>query len=283
MPTVNQPPAPSAEEPFPLAMTADSAASHADESPMPSKANLPSPSQARRLVYEDAPRVDLISLLPDELSIKCMHYLTPRILSKSSMVSRRWRILSSDDSLWKPICQRRWATKKHIEHKLHPRVDYTSLLDSLTVKDMKEILRARKVDMKGITEKAEMKQLVKSTTPAESPRQANMRWSGKWKASFIIAEKDAGRIDITKEELCSMKWMFRLEFADWPPNHVVKAQFNRDYSYESDMAFQGDRKMSWRFYMKDVQVEQYPPLKVSRTKDWGFSLNNGYAEFHTVE
>ncbi|KAJ3098231.1 hypothetical protein HDU97_004183 [Phlyctochytrium planicorne] len=228
-------------------------------------------------------RMDLISQLPDELSIKCLSFgLGPKALSRCSKVSRRWHLLATDDSLWKVQCRKRWAGKKHCPYRLHPSVDYTTLLDLLSVREMKEILTSRKVDLKGVTEKSEIKDLVRTTTPKKAPVQTNILWPSKWKASFIVAELDSKRIELTKEELCSLNWTFKMLYSDWPEDHVVKAKFNRDYSYESDMLF-GDRKMSWRFYLKDVQVEQYPPLKVYRTNDWGYILTNNYAIFHSLE
>ncbi|KAJ3106502.1 hypothetical protein HDU96_008210 [Phlyctochytrium bullatum] len=234
------------------------------------------------VIANDSRRLDILVMLPDELSIKCLQGLGPKTLSRCSMVSKAWHAIATDDTLWKPLCQKRWASKKHTKFGLHPRVNYLSLLDRLSVREIKDILNTRKVDIKGVTEKAELRELVKNTTP-RGPNQDGTVWPGKWKASFVVAELDASRVDITKEELCTFEWTFRMNYPDWPENHLVRAKFNRDYTYESDLSFGQDRKMSWRFYMKDIQVEQYPPLHVRRAKDWGYILDNGYAIFHSYD
>jgi F-box/WD-40 domain protein MET30 len=56
-------------------------------------------------------RIDPFSLLPREVSIKCLGYLDAISLGRAAQVSRAWRNLADDDLLWRTIC------RQHIERK----------------------------------------------------------------------------------------------------------------------------------------------------------------------
>ncbi|KAK5118318.1 hypothetical protein LTR62_002831 [Meristemomyces frigidus] len=50
---------------------------------------------------------DPFSVLPNELCLRILTYIEqPRTLARSSQVSRRWRVLVSDDMAWKSLCER---------------------------------------------------------------------------------------------------------------------------------------------------------------------------------
>ncbi|KAJ3060488.1 hypothetical protein BCR33DRAFT_852237 [Rhizoclosmatium globosum] len=221
---------------------------------------------------------DIIALLPRELSIKILGYLRgPKTLCRCTAVSRAWNSLANDELIWRNLCFLRWSIQKHISLQLHPRVDYTSLKDSLSVKEIKGILLARKVDIRGLMEKSEFVTKLVSSLPKHSPNQEGIQWRSKWKASFIVAELDSKRIILNKDELCTTNWAFRMKH--WPDEvQNIRAKFNPDYSFESDM-FSDKHTMKWRFYMNDVQVESYPELVISRNKDWSFTMQNPNAIF----
>ncbi|KAJ3131340.1 hypothetical protein HK101_004730 [Irineochytrium annulatum] len=260
---------------------------------------VPEPGVEEDVVVEEAPplprdeRKDIIALLPSELALKCLSFLRgAKTLSRCSMVSRAWYPLATDDAIWRPLCLIRWSTKKHTPPpgSLHPRVDYTHLLPLLTVREMRDILTQRHIDTRHVVEKSELRSMVASTTPRERGRRGerrvqldDVRWGGKWKASFITAEVDATRRVISKSELCGLEWDFAMLHSEWPEGRTVTAKFNRDYSYESDLFRGSERKMGWRFYVDDVQVEQYPALEVRRTSEWGFELTNQMAVFMSME
>ncbi|KAJ3116178.1 hypothetical protein HK100_001136 [Physocladia obscura] len=225
--------------------------------------------------------MDILENLPRELSIKILGYLRgPKTLSRCTLLSRTWNSLANDEVIWRNMCGLRWSRMKHIKHDLHPRVDYTSLAGSLTVKEIKGVLAVRKVDITGLFDKSDLISKLVSTLPKHSPPQQGIIWRSKWKASFIVAELDAKRVILTKEELCGVNWLIR--FKQWPPEQEsMYAKFNPDYTYESAMIAPG-HSMKWRFYANDVQVESYPELVVSRNKDWSFSMQNGHAILYST-
>ncbi|KAJ3417263.1 hypothetical protein HDV05_005719 [Chytridiales sp. JEL 0842] len=226
-------------------------------------------------------RIDILSRLPSEMSIKILGYLRgPKTLARCAAVNRTWNRLANDELNWKALCFLRWSTKQHIAKELHTRVDYSSLIQRLTIKEMKGILQSRKVDTRGLMEKSEFQERIINTLPKNSPDQTGIIWRSKWKASFVVAELDSKRTILTKDELCSLRWTFRLMYPEWPADRLINARFFPDYSYESDMPH-GPRKMSWRFYLNDIQVEQYPALSVHRDKNWGYILTNQMAIFHS--
>ncbi|KAJ3252197.1 hypothetical protein HDU77_005275 [Chytriomyces hyalinus] len=246
---------------------------------------------------------DIVGNLPRELSVKVLGFLrgtcplrpgilytssyrtdietspptAPKTLARCALVNKAWYSAANDELIWKTLCHLRWSSKKNIEPQLHPRVDYTSLVPTLSVREIKEILKARKVDIRGLFDKSDLVKALLSSLPIHSPPQQGIRWSSHWKASFIIAELDAKRTILTKDELCNIEWEFRMKH--WPEDVKSHAKFNTDYSYKSAM-FQGEHSMKWRFYANDVQVEQYPALSISREKDWGVVMQNDMAIFH---
>ncbi|KAJ3344937.1 hypothetical protein HDU83_004590 [Entophlyctis luteolus] len=172
---------------------------------------------------------------------------------------------------------------KNISFQLHPRVDYTKgLMGMLTVKEIKNLLTARKVDITGtgMFDKHDILNALATSLPKHSPRQDGIVWRSKWKASFIVAEWDSKRIILTKDELCNAEWNIR--FRQWPAEEEsMWAKFNPDYTYTSQM-IQPGHSMKWRFYANDVQVESYPELKISRAKDWRFVMQNMHAILYQV-
>ncbi|CDO70011.1 hypothetical protein BN946_scf184354.g13 [Trametes cinnabarina] len=54
-------------------------------------------------------KLDIVGLLPPEISLHVFSYLPYQSLMTCALVSRRWRTLADDQSLWKSLClSRRW-------------------------------------------------------------------------------------------------------------------------------------------------------------------------------
>ncbi|KAH8673429.1 WD domain-containing protein [Xylariales sp. PMI_506] len=70
----------------------------------------PQLSMVSREVSEQL-KIDFISALPSELSLKILGFLDCVSLCKASQVSHRWRTLADDDSVWRHLCL------QHIERK----------------------------------------------------------------------------------------------------------------------------------------------------------------------
>ncbi|KAI8930157.1 hypothetical protein BC831DRAFT_110111 [Entophlyctis helioformis] len=56
----------------------------------------------------------------------------------------------------------------------------------------------------------------------------------------------------------------------------VSVEFRSDYSYHSPLFA---KPLHWRFYGDHIQVEQYPPSRCVRTKDWGWVLTSQYSVY----
>ena len=131
-------------------------------------------------------RPSLLSL-PLELLLRIFSFLDDFDLSIVSGVNRVSYKVAADEELWKRLwytfaklnlaCSAcRWSTKKHQSLRLHPKVDYTTLLDALSQTECREILSSRSWPVKNET-LADLRRLVASTTP---PFCSNMVWAGKW-------------------------------------------------------------------------------------------------------
>lgn len=121
------------------------------------------------------------------------------------------------------------------------RADYSEIHADLTMKEIKNVLSKRGVYYKGLLERSEFVDLLTATTP----KPFYGRFASKWKSAYMVAEKDAKRTLITKDELCSISWDFK--FNQWPEDHPggAIARFQTDYTYESNIF---EQKMKWRFY-----------------------------------
>ncbi|RYO89157.1 hypothetical protein DL766_008637 [Monosporascus sp. MC13-8B] len=64
----------------------------------------PQLSTVSREVHEQL-KIDFLSALPDELSLKILCYLDCASLCKAAQVSRRWHTLSGDDVVWHRMCE----------------------------------------------------------------------------------------------------------------------------------------------------------------------------------
>ncbi|KAI0166627.1 quinon protein alcohol dehydrogenase-like superfamily [Xylariaceae sp. FL1272] len=70
----------------------------------------PQLSLVSREVHEQL-KIDFISALPVELSLKILCYLDCKSLCKTAQVSRRWSILSGDDVVWHRMCEQHIGRK----------------------------------------------------------------------------------------------------------------------------------------------------------------------------
>ncbi|KAI8812776.1 hypothetical protein BJ742DRAFT_791753 [Cladochytrium replicatum] len=187
--------------------------------------------------------IDIIGNVPYEVAIRILSHLPSAIqLSRLALLNSRFKQLANDDLLWKELCRLKWRKKRHMTHQLQPLVDYSHLISSLTIKEMKGILGLRHVNYKNLLEKSEFVHSVLTTLPDHAPKG---KWSGKWKSSYIVALLDSTRTKMTTDELCSFDWNFHF-LGHWlhPPQHN-RSKFNRDKTYESDIL---ERAMHWRWY-----------------------------------
>ncbi|KAJ3344936.1 hypothetical protein HDU83_004589 [Entophlyctis luteolus] len=199
-------------------------------------------------------------------------------LGRCAAVSRAWNIIANDELIWKDLCLRHWTTKKNVSFQLHPLVDFSKgLLRSLSVMEIKNILAVRKMNVTGIFDKSDLLAALVTSLPNYSPAQ-NLKWRSKWKASFIVAELDSKRTRLTVDEISNSDWIFRYDV--WPQDRYVSVKFNRDGTFGST-EMMGSDVMNWRLCDDegDVQIEDFPQLRVIRRPDWGYVLRNYRAVF----
>jgi F-box and WD-40 domain protein MET30 len=56
-------------------------------------------------------RIDPFSVLPGEIAIRILGYLDATSLCRAAQVSRRWKVLADDDTIWRGICEQHIGQK----------------------------------------------------------------------------------------------------------------------------------------------------------------------------
>ncbi|KAI8915849.1 hypothetical protein EDD86DRAFT_243818 [Gorgonomyces haynaldii] len=172
-------------------------------------------------------REDIISKLPDELSLKILSYLTRNDILTCSLVNKRWNLLSNDDAIWKAFCMQDWQHKQFTTMNLAHRLDLRHVVRLLNIREMKQLLELRKVKTVGLLEKSEWIEALANSTPKYSPAGP---WLPKWKASYVAKHLDSKRTQLIKDELCSIKWKFRF-LNGWPEQQPdLSCKFHEDYN-----------------------------------------------------
>lgn len=82
----------------------------------------PQLSTVSREVHEQL-KIDFLSALPTELSLKILCYLDCSSLCKAAQVSRRWNTLSGDDAVWHHMCEQHIGRKCEKCHWGLPRLE----------------------------------------------------------------------------------------------------------------------------------------------------------------
>lgn len=157
--------------------------------------------------------IDYLATIPTEITLRILKFLGPvELTQKVSRLSRYLHMLANDEYLWKAICNMRWADKKHIKLQLHPRADYSSVLHSLDIlsdAEIHQILRARHVpedEVSEATNRAKLERLLRNSVPDRCEDVGCA--GGKWKSSYMAAEFDSTRTEITEEELLEFEWTY---------------------------------------------------------------------------
>jgi len=229
-----------------------------------------------------------IGNLPTEVLERVFTFLTAWELVMCLRTRKSWKELldapTDGDHPWKAACMCCWrgkaampfafdGAKQGLFHglKLTPKG-----IEALSIKDLRQVLRDRGVDFSTFLEKEEFKAEFIRTSKAHATA-----FDNKWKASFVSALKDSRRNEITAAELTSRSWRFFMKEhsgfeADFEflPDGKVRSNMRQGLSSDSRWKFLGANPRS-------VQVDDYPPLFVSRREDWGFRLENHYVLFYS--
>ncbi|ORX89285.1 hypothetical protein K493DRAFT_69924 [Basidiobolus meristosporus CBS 931.73] len=216
--------------------------------------------------------MDPITAFPIEIVTRIFSWLDAADICQASLVSRSWRLICNQESIWQELCQRSWSNKKGVAPTLQPRADYSGdCAYRLTADELLTILELRKQEFRSEST-AELVEIVQRTTPSLTKAVANFR--SKWKANYAFAQTDSRRCDISIEEVCG-EWV--LEVGRIQKCDPIDVSFNEDYTYYSENTGQ----LKWDFCGKYVRIEDFPPLKPSRTSDWGWKLSCPYFDLYS--
>lgn len=192
-----------------------------------------------KLEMEDA--IDFAKVIGDDVALRIFGLVPPKHLLKCALVNKNWRRLSNDEGLWKKACEQQWKEKVYV--------------------------------------------------PAAKERNLS------WKLRYLKADKDRTRVVLSTKELSSMTWRFRFKrtagawWAAVDPywmhgkdeSKMMRRRFTADgrmIADEPDPLMDAGEAMQWRMLANgQIQVEDFPPLKIKRRPDWGFTLENQWVLF----
>lgn len=95
---------------------------------------------------------------------------------------------------------------------------------------------------------------------------------------------DGLRQHIFRHELTSLSWSFFLRSN--AGGTIGESKFHEDGRYESSIRH-GDEEWKWELVLDSrgracgVRVAQFPPLMLTRRKDWGWEMSNAYCVFRS--
>lgn len=234
-------------------------------------------------------RRPLVEALPELLlSTRVLPLLGAADVLCCARVCKRWLACVECDEVWRALCAHKWRGKARMPFSFTgaPQTPFGKVrlapdaVDALSIKELKTLLAVRGVPSQRFLEKAEFRRAFHESTPVEVQGLSRL-FGNVWKASYAYALRDATRREITPEELTGQAWVFFMK----QNAYMCEFKFKPDGRIESNMRGGVDRESRWKFVgysPRRVQVDEYPPLTVSRRPDdWGFRLENEYVLFYS--
>jgi len=236
-----------------------------------------------------------------DVQYQIIDYLDHRDLLVVSAVYSAWNNIinnNNDNSVWKKFSDGVW------EGKYNRPSSSSTLLDRIKVLSMADLKKQlQRVDTSRCLEKKEYQSMflahllfnLRSVSPPSGHytryRCFYPQWSMKldeYKATYYHAHKDFRRIELFMSELCKIKWSFHFKSHDFDEVDDTEqswtTEFNEDYTMISQLHQQ---VMKWKFVDtpngRHIRVEQYPPLKPSRTSDGSWRMENMFVFFLQTE
>jgi hypothetical protein len=221
--------------------------------------------------------------IPNEIWIKSFAYLGCNDLTHSvALVNRRFLDLSSDDSIWSQICERRW------EGKLNVRRFFTVTdTSSLEQRFQRTAISEREEDSSNQTSfRTAMTycyELIKQfghphgnvLPPLNMGYLINRPMS--WKESYWMAELDSLRETIAREELVHFK--FQLIY-NGQPSQTGLRHFNADGYYDSP--YMG--RSEWILHGRHLLFAGMSLLIERDNTNWGWIIGKGErTEYRSVK
>jgi len=211
--------------------------------------------------------------LPPELLLLAFAGVSDEEMTSVSLACRSWRSAAEADELWQPRCARRWRDKYGVapDRLFRAARMRDDVVQSLSVRDMKQILSARHVDPSVFLEKAEYRAaLARSESTVRIPRFVPL--AGKWRASFVCSLLDSRSSALTRMELVESTWHFmfkenplafssevrfaadgRLSMEPWPMNNPGSLTWVLQHPTQGETS---------------VRVHHFPAHVATRLPDW---------------
>lgn len=226
----------------------------------------------------------MLAALPNELWLRSFSFLNEEDLFNLATVNRNFLSISSVDELWHPHCIRRWRGKQNVkrfvvkkkddnvgkEQKVNDgRVGYiTNLMQqypSISNKSSPNSYFGSLVDAFSSLHRQRLSNN-NANLPTPALNMGNMMHEPKyWKESWILAEIDSRRTDMTREELVYFKW--QLVYNDQPSQMGLR-QFNADGTYTS--AYLGTTE--WSLSNNHLMFAGMSLRVKKNTKTWGYVI-----------
>lgn len=165
--------------------------------------------------------------VPHEIWIKSLAYLDAKDLLAVGLVDRSFLKLSSDDSIWYELCNRRWRGKFNVAR-------FFLVREYNEVDSNHNINRDESISIPFTTAMTYCSALIEQfdgigTVPALNMGSL-MHQPSWWKESYWMAELDSRRRIISREELVNFR--FQLIY-NGVPSRMGLRHFNRDGYYDS--------------------------------------------------
>lgn len=207
-------------------------------------------------------------------------FLTTPELCRAAELQAALRPLATQEDLWKQLCELRWRGKQFMPPDLFRNGDYRGL--QLTVAECKSLLRRREVNasLSGM-EKSELLQAVHRSNPhVPGVGPEPLPIPSKWKRSYVYAELDRKRPNITQQEVAHFRW--QLIYHGRPSSMGYR-------HFQKNGLFVSPHFGETRWFLEQeghlFTLEGMAPLQVHREPEtWGWVLGASTStEYHSVE
>ena len=241
-------------------------------------------------------RTDLENSLTLPVGVLTSHvfaFVRVETLKKCACVCREWKAAVDEDVLWKPACARLWRNKRNVPNVkefedepqyLYPYAIYPPQVH-LSIKEMKQILVYRGFSVENFLERTEFERAIEISQPRSLSGWKPAITTSKWKCAYVGSVLRAISNGITKWELLHLKWSTEFNFNGLR----FESRFLEDGTTWNSFENNGMPRHRWVFIDKTdgsqfdypgIRVEDYPPLMVSRTEDWGYIISNTHVNLY---
>ncbi|CAI5474437.1 unnamed protein product [Closterium sp. Yama58-4] len=215
----------------------------------------------------------VVDVLGAEVTVALLACLDATSLARCAAVSRSWRRLATDDTLWLPLCRSLWRSKAYVPRRFKALLDEppkraatATRVPSRSPTAAAPVRAGDGAGGRSLENKAEAVADIETQPHPTTERDSNADSNNSevsepfsWAAMYRQSLSEGAREGILAEELCSVTWSFRFKHMDlpWIRNHPfwvnlppLLRRFHADGSVASgtrnDPIF-GSHENIWRF------------------------------------